>query len=164
MSWIKKFFKKLIYQERSPEKLAISFCIGNYIAFSPFPCLHTVMVFLFSWLFKLNLGVTLASSCFINNPWTLIPIYAADYAFGHWLVKSVFNFNFTHLDPWWMSYINNFCEKTIGVAKPCIWSFLIGGNVLGVVLSFLLYPIMKKIFAYYLSVEFGTAYENNYTK
>lgn len=164
MVWAKNFLKKLMQQERSPEKLALSFCVGNYIAFSPFPFFHTVMVFLFSWLFKLNLGVTFATSCFINNPWTMIPVYGADYALGYWLVYKVFNLNIYHYNPWWMYSINNLCEGTLGIAKPCIWSFLIGGNLLGIGLSLLLYPIMKKVFAYYLAVEFGTAYENNYTK
>lgn len=164
MAWIKKFFKKLLYQERSPEKLALSFCMGIYIAFSPFPGLHTVMVFLFSWLLRLNCGVTLASSCFINNPWTLFPIYGGDYAFGYWLVYKIFHINLSQWEPGWMHSINIFCENSLGIAKPCIWSFLIGGNILGIVFALLLYPIMKKIFAYYVALEFGTAYENNCTK
>jgi uncharacterized protein (DUF2062 family) len=164
MVWVKNFFKKLIYQERSAEKLALSFCIGNYIAFSPFPGFHTLMVFLFSWMFSLNLGVTFASSCFINNPWTMIPVYGSDYIFGYWLLHKVFNLNFEVFEPWWMYYINMFCEKTLGIAKPCIISFIVGGNILGIGLSILLYPLMKRVFAYYLTLEFGTAYESNYTK
>lgn len=164
MLWLKNFLKKLIYQERSPEKLAFSFCMGIYIAFSPFPGLHTVMVFLFSWLFRLNLGVTFTSSCFINNPWTMIPIYGADYGLGYFLVYKLFKFDLAIFDPWWMGYINYFCEKTLGIAKPCIWSFLLGGNLLGIGLALLLYPIMRKIFANYLAIEFGAAYENNFTK
>ncbi len=164
MSWIKNFLKKLIHQEKSPEKLALSFCMGNYIAFSPFPGLHTVMVFLFSWLFRLNFGVVFASSCFINNPWTLIPVYGVDYTFGYWLVYKVLHLNLEQFEPSWMHAITIFCANTLGIAKPCLWSFLIGGNILGIGLSLLLYPIMKKIFSYYLALEFGTAYENNFTK
>lgn len=164
MEWIKKFIKKLIYQERSAQKLALSFCIGAYIAFSPFPCFHTLMAFLFAWLFSLNLGVTFASSCFINNPWTMIPVYGADYGFGYWLLYKIFNVNPINFEPSWMHYINVFCEKSLGIAKPCLWSFLLGGNVLGICLGLLLYPIMKKVFSYYLAHEFGQTYEGNYTK
>lgn len=164
MEWIKQFLKKIIYQERSPEKLALSFCIGNYIAFSPFPFFHTAMVFLFCWLFRLNFAVTLASSCFINNPWTLIPVYGADYFFGYWLLYKVFNLNIAYYDPWWMQPINTFCISTLGIVKPCIFSFLIGGNILGIGLSFLLYPFMKRIFTYYITAEFGTVHENSYSK
>lgn len=164
MEWVKKFFKKLVYQERSAQKLAISFCIGVYIAFSPFPGLHTLMVFLFAWLLNLNFGVTFATSCFVNNPWTMIPVYGADYGLGYWILYKFFHINMGNFDPSWMYYINRFCEQTLGIAKPCIWSFLLGGNLLGIALGLILYPIMKKIFSNYLAVEFGTAYENNYTK
>lgn len=164
MTYIKNFFKKLIYQERSPERLALSFCMGTYIAFCPFVGLHTAMVFLLSWLFRLNWGVTLASSCFINNPWTLIPVYGLDYWVGYNLVYKVLQLDLSWINPWWMHSIQFFCEKNLGIAKPCIWSFLIGGNLLGIGLALLLYPLMKRIFMYYVAAEFGTVYENNYTK
>lgn len=161
---IKNFIKKMIYHERSPEKLALSFSMGTYIAFSPFMGFHTVMVFLFTWIFGLNLGVTLASSCFINNPWTMIPVYSAGYGFGYWMMHNLFNINTIFLEPAWMMSVNNFFEHTIGFAKPCLWSFLVGGNILGIALGLFLYPLMKRIFAHYVAAEFGTPYENNYTK
>lgn len=161
---LKKFIKKLIYQERSPEKLALSFSIGAYIAFSPFPGLHTVMVFLFTWIFGLNFGVTLASSCFINNPWTMLLVYSAGYGVGYWMLHRLFDFNMILLESEWMNCVNRFFENTVGIAKPCLWSFLLGGNILGIGLALILYPIMKKVFAYYVALEFGTAYENNYSK
>lgn len=162
--YLKKFIKKLIYQERSPEKLALSFSMGTYIAFSPFLCLHTAMVFCFTWIFGLNFGVTLASSCFINNPWTMIPVYSAGYSVGYWLLHRLFDWHWVLFEPQWMGWVNGFFETTLGIAKPCLWSFLLGGNILGLLLALVLFPIMKKVFAYYVAIEFGTAYENNYSK
>ncbi len=161
---LKKFIKKLVYQERSPEKLALSLSMGTYIAFSPFLCLHTAMVFLFTWIFGLNFSVTLASSCFINNPWTMLPVYSAGYGLGYWILHKVLDFDLFLAEPQWMHSINVFFENTIGIAKPCLWSFLLGGNILGIVLGVILFPIMKKVFAYYVALEFGTTYENNYSK
>ncbi len=141
------YLKKFVYKERSAQKLALSFCIGNYIAFSPFLFLHTFMAFASIWFFRLNPAVTFAAAYGINNPWTLVPVYMADYAFGYWLVHKVMCIEFLMTSPSWMDFINRFFETNLGMAKPCIWSFLIGGNLLGIITSIILYPIMKKFFA-----------------
>ena len=83
----KNFFEKLVLKERSPRILALSLCIGVYIAFCPFVGFHTVLVFALSWILSLNFSVTLASSVFVNNPWTMVPIYSVDYVFGDWIFK-----------------------------------------------------------------------------
>lgn len=46
-----------------------------------------------------------------------------------------------------IQYINYSFEVTFGLPKPCIWSFLIGGNILGLVTSLMLYPIIRGLFA-----------------
>ena len=146
LNWIKKFFLKLILHERSPDKLAISFCVGNYIAFSPFICFHCIMVFAFSWMFRLNLAVTFATTYFINNIWTAIPVYTADYIFGHWLVYKLFHLNLEPFTPRWMQAITLFLEQKLGLPQPCFWSFLIGGNILGIIISIAVYPGIQRLF------------------
>ncbi len=141
------YLKKFVYKERSAQKLALSFCIGNYIAFSPFLGLHTVMVFIAVWLFQLNFPITLAVAYAVNNIWTAVPIYTLDYAFGYWLVHKVMRIKMLTYSPSWMAFINNFFELKLGLAKPCLWSFLIGGNLLGILTSLMFYPIVKKLFA-----------------
>lgn len=147
MNKLNRFLKKLITYESSPTKLTYAFCIGTYIAFSPypFPFGHTGLVFLFAWLLGLNLTVTWVTSVFINNPWTMIPVYGSDYIFGHWLIHSVCNIHPTN--PAWMISLNGFLEQTLGMPHFCLWSFLIGGNLLGIMLAAMLYPIMKPLFS-----------------
>ncbi len=151
------YFKKLAYEEKSPHKLALSFCMGAYIAFSPFPGLHTIMIFAFSVLFGLNLSVTFAAAYGINNPITLIPVYAADYGLGYWLLHKVLALDVAIINPWWMQSCSTFFEQKLGLALPCIWSFLIGGNILGIALAIILYPITKQVFNYCKSTETGTS-------
>ena len=146
LNWIKKFFSRLILHEGSPNKLALSFCVGNYIAFSPFIGFHGIMAFVFSWLFRLNLAVTFATAYFVNNIWTAIPVYTADYIFGHWLVHSLFRLNVDSFTPRWMDAISLFLEQKLGLPRPCFWSFLIGGNILGIIISIALYPGMQRLF------------------
>lgn len=162
------FFKRCILLERSPKRLAFAFCLGNYIAFSPFLGLHTIMVFICAWVFRLNLTMMLAVSMGINNIWTLVPIYMADYVFGYWFCNKVLHLNFSSLNHWLntvflpiieyipsfimirlidaVDYLYYFFEYKLCLAKPCVWSFLIGGNLLGIGISVILYPIMKKLF------------------
>ena len=75
----------LMQKEKCPKKLIFSSCVGVYVAFSPFIFFHTVMILLFGWLFALNIPVMFAVSWFINNPYTMVPVYALDCLFGDWL-------------------------------------------------------------------------------
>jgi len=143
---LKKFLMGLVLNERSPQKLARAFCLGVYIAFSPFPGFHTAMVFALSWVFGLNVAVVLASSYLINNPWTMIPVYMADYIFGNWLCCTLLGTNMIDFNPVWMNSLAQWlCIKT-GIAHVSLASFLIGGNLLGIGLAVLLYPIMRYTF------------------
>lgn len=138
LGWNKflNFLKKILKSGASPKKLAISFCLGVYIAFSPFPGLHAVMMFFFSWLWGLNFPILFFATS-LNNPWTLIPFYSTDYFFGYWLIHDVFG---------WNPDFSISLAKVFGSGKICITSFLIGGNVLGVVSALLCYPLMLLLF------------------
>jgi uncharacterized protein (DUF2062 family) len=130
------FFKKIMNTEASPQKMAGSFAIGVYLAFLPLPGLHTVMMFFLKWLFSLNFPVLFIATS-INNPWTLIPFYSADYFFGYWLIHNFFGCNPDY-------YIS--LEKVFGSGKFCVISFLIGGNVLGIAAALLSYPTVCILF------------------
>lgn len=143
---ISHYFKQFVAHEKSAQKLALSFCIGNYIAFSPFLALHTVMIFLSVWLFGLNPAVTFAVAYGVNNPWTAIPIYTIDYFFGYSILHWLLHIDTAYYTPGWVNIISNFCEQRLGIATPCFWSFFIGGNLLGFLTSLILYPFIKRIF------------------
>ena len=132
----KNIFKKAIMAGATPHNLTRSFCMGLYIAFSPFPGAHTVMMVATKYLFNLHFP-TLFLATSINNPWTMIPFFSFDYAFGYWFVHSVLKW-----EPTWIISL----EKFFGVGKICVWSFLIGGNLLGIIAAILFWPVMKKLF------------------
>jgi len=132
----KDFFKNALTSGCTPERLTRSFCIGIYIAFSPFPGAHTIMMFAAKYLFDLHFPTLFFATSF-NNPWTMVPFFSADYAFGYWFLHS-----FIGWDPGWAISL----AKVFGSGTICIWSFLIGGNVLGIAGAALSYPIMSIIF------------------
>lgn len=133
---IKKIFTNAIRSGSSSEKLTLSFCVGLYIAFAPFPGVHTVMMFAATWMFGLNFPIVFLATS-VNNPWTMIPFYSLDYFFGHWLVHNIMGWNPTMVIS---------IAKVFGLGNICLWSFLIGGNILGILVAFLFYPLVKFIF------------------
>ncbi|MBU1007906.1 DUF2062 domain-containing protein [Candidatus Dependentiae bacterium] len=133
---VKSIFRKAIKSNSSPTKLAFSFSIGLFIAFTPLPGAHTLLMLSANWLFGLNFPMLfLATSC--NNPWTMIPFYAFDYSFGYWFVHS-----FLGWSPSWVISL----EKIFGSGKICLWSFFVGGHILGIIVAFISYPIMLRVF------------------
>lgn len=133
---IQELFHKALHEGWTVKKLTLSVAVGMYIAFSPFPGAHLLMMIAFKLLLKLNFPILLIVAS-LNNPWTMIPMYSVDYAFGYWLLHHVLGLHPT------------FCislHKFFGSGSICIWSFLVGGNIIGIVLALLSYPIFKVIF------------------
>lgn len=145
LNYIKNFLKRLIYGERSPKKLALSFSIGIFIAFSPFIGFHNIMIFFFSWAFGLNTLTTFAIA-HINNPITTIPCFSLCHMFGHWIVNDLLGVAVNFVNPYWVNYIIDKLNYYLGTPKICFWTFFIGANMLGLLLGLISYPIMKFIF------------------
>ena len=133
---LKDVFARAILSGCGSDRLTRSFCIGLYIAFSPFPGVHAVIMIASKYFFNLHFP-TLFIATSINNPWTMIPFYSFDYAFGYWLVHSLLGW-----EPSWVISL----ERLFGSGQICLWSFFLGGNVIGLIAALVGYPIMKIIF------------------
>lgn len=137
---IKEIFHKALHEGWTANRLAASVGLGIYVAFCPFFGAHTLMVVAFAWLFRLNLPILLIAAA-VNNPWTMIPIYTAGYVFGYWVIHQIF-----HLQSVWTFSL----ARIFGSGELCVWSFLIGGNILGIffgLISFIIfYFIFKRCF------------------
>lgn len=128
--------QKLLNEGWTAPKLAQSAAFGFYIAFSPFPGGHTIMMIIFKHFLKLNFPILFITTS-INNPWTMIPFFSFDYAFGYWLIHGVLG-----LDLEWTISLT----KIFGSGSICLWSFLLGGNLLGIIAGVVGYPIMLYTF------------------
>lgn len=133
---IKKIFKNALMSGCTVNKLAQSFSMGIFIAFFPIPGSHTVVMIIFKWLFGLNFPVLFFSTSF-NNPWTMVPFFTLDYFFGYWLMHE-----FLRIDPGWAISLG----KIFGNSKICLWSFFIGGNILGLFFAIVTYPFVYFMF------------------
>lgn len=142
---IEQIFSRFLGYEQCVERLTLSVCMGVYIAFCPFVGFHTALVFLFAWLFALNFAVMLSVSMLVNNPWTMVPVYGAGHLFGDWML-SWFGVNHYAWNPSWIMSFNSWARATIGLYGFSFWAFMIGGNILGIVLGVLSYSLIKPFF------------------
>ena len=133
---IKDIFNRELNNGGSPEKLALSVAIGLFIAWSPFIGGHMIMILISRWFFNLNFPVLFISAS-LNNPWTMVFFYTFGYFFGYWFTHSFLGWN----PSWSISLV-----KIFGVGKLCLWSYLIGGTLLGVLCALVFYPLMYLLF------------------
>lgn len=123
--------RQVLHLRESPQRTALAFSLGVFIAFSPAYGLHTIMVVLSTWIFGLNF-VALMAGAFINNPWTIVPILGATYWTGALLMgrTDVPEFNWHDLT------FTGVYQQILPYAVP----FALGGLVLSVIGALLAYP------------------------
>lgn len=122
----------------TPERIAISFAVGVFLAFSPFIGLHTILGLTIAFIFGLNRPAVLIG-VFVNNPWTILPIYTAGayvggYLFGFPARPALPSFQWSNL--WYLGYWRLVFEER-HVLKPLI----LGSCILSFVAAGISYPI-----------------------
>lgn len=143
---LKALLSRLAEKQNCPKKLSRSFCMGTYIAFSPFVGLHTVMIFALSWALGLECAAVFAAAWLINNPWTMLPIYALGYNTGEFILGTVCGLDTALYNPCWMQPVTTRLGALLGLSNLSFWSFIVGGNILGLCIACLLYPVIKRFF------------------
>jgi uncharacterized protein (DUF2062 family) len=148
LTQMRSFIERLIAQEQCPDKLAFTCALGVYIGISPLVGLHTVLTFASAWFFSLNIAALFAVSVLIHNPWTMMPVYAIDHIFGKWFF-SVLRIDYMQWDPAWFESCNLFLKEHTGINGLSLSAFFVGGNVLAIGASLMVYPIARRVFTNY---------------
>lgn len=149
-------FKNWVEQnlmKESPTKLAGSFAMGVFIAFSPYLGIQTLLIFLFGFLLKLNSKIIFTIVYVINNPWTMFPIIALDYMVGV-SVSQMLNIDLSKYNPSWMVSFNlwlnhkvgHYVSKYIDIPKLSFWTYMFGGHIVAISLGIITYFIMRYMF------------------
>lgn len=154
--YIKKIIDTFILAERSPQRLALSFCLGNSIAWMPLIPFQTPLLLVMAKFLGLNVTVAVAALYLINNPLTMVFFYIADYVFGKWLLSSLFtcaDLPNPAIVEHFLHYISRFIDfkNYLGTDTICFWYLLIGGIVLPVVVTLIVYPFVLVFFRYLLT-------------
>lgn len=134
---------RIIKDLHCPHKMALSISAGIYIAFSPFIALHTVMVIAAAYIWNLNGPVMFVVSNAINNPWSLLIIYGLDYGFGIFIFR-LFGINSAALNPAWLTTLIEYCKNYLHIPEFSLWAFMLGGNLLGILVSMISYPYIYR--------------------
>ena len=137
-------FRRLLAIDDPPERTALAFSIGVFIAFSPFLGLHTIMATVVAFAFRFN-KIAIYTGTFINNPiLTLVPIIIISYAVGAFILGRPLSIPEEGVellrDPHLFSgdyYRRLFVQSWNNI----VWPFAIGGTVLSVVCSVVAYPL-----------------------
>ena len=140
-------FRRLLALDDPPERTALAFSIGVFIAFSPFLGLHTIMATVLAFAFRFN-KVAIYAGTFINNPFlTLVPIIVASYAVGAFLLGRPVGLPAEGAqllrDPHPLSaaYWAEMFARGWDVLLP----FAVGGTLLSVVCSLAAYPVTLRL-------------------
>ena len=136
-------FRRLLAIDDPPERTALAFSIGVFIAFSPFLGLHTILATLIAFIFRFN-KVAIYTGTFLNNPpLTLVPIIIASYAVGALLMgrpmripdEGVELLKSPHLLTG--DYYRRLFVQSLDILEP----FALGGMILSIVCSLIAYPL-----------------------
>jgi uncharacterized protein (DUF2062 family) len=78
---LRRALEKLLKIDDTPPRVALAFGVGLFIAFFPLLGIHTAMALGVGFAFRLS-RVALLAGAYVNNPWTLVPLYSAGTALG----------------------------------------------------------------------------------
>jgi hypothetical protein len=121
--YIRDRLHSIVKLDDPPHKLAFAFALGIFIAFSPWLGFHIISCIFFAGLFRVSKFVVLMTS-FVNNPWTIVPMYGFCIWFGIKITGEVLAVPHVAWN-----------ELTITTAytilKPYLWSYLAGTLVVG---------------------------------
>jgi uncharacterized protein (DUF2062 family) len=135
---VKNFLRRLLALDDTPERIALAFAVGVFLAFSPLLGLHTLLGVAVAFLFRLN-RVAVLLGVFVNNPWTLVPIYTA----GTYLGGMFLGFPASSGLPdfgWRQLWKARYWVELAGQWRLLL-PLVLGSSILAVLLALLSYPL-----------------------
>ena len=133
--------KALLTLGESPQKLKLAFAVGVFIAFSPLVGIHTVLGVAITWLFRFN-PVAVMVGVFINNPWTMVPIYGGGLWLGLQLWPPAADLPGIHFEG--LTFIDFLVQL-----KPYLIPFVLGCTLTGLVAALIGYGVMHMLISAY---------------
>jgi len=153
-------FRRLLAIDDPPERTALAFSIGVFIAFSPFLGLHTIMATVVAFAFRFN-KIAIYTGTFINNPFlTLVPIIIGSYAVGAFVLGRPIALPDEGLEllknP--QIFSGDYYRRIFVESWNIVWPFSVGATVLSVVCSGLAYPLTLRALRAYRRRKETTEY------
>jgi uncharacterized protein len=156
---LRSTFRRLLALDDPPERTALAFSIGVFIAFSPFLGLHTILATTIAFLFRFN-KVAIYAGTFINNPFlTLVPIIIASYAIGAFILNQPLRIPTEGIELLRNPHLltADYYRQLFRESWQIVWPFTIGAMVLSVVCSLIAYPVTLWLLKAHRRRKTGTA-------
>jgi uncharacterized protein len=138
---LKRAYEVLFHVGDTPHRTALAFGIGLWIAFSPLLGLHTVMALGIAFAFRLSRGAMLLG-VYINNPWTIAPLYIAGTTVGC-LLLNVPPEGLVEID--WEQDGMAFYRTLLEHLRPYLWPYVVGNTVVGVAAGLVGYVLLRTV-------------------
>lgn len=141
MSRLRQLGQTLLQVEDTPHRTALAFGAGVFIAFSPLLGIHWLLALGTAFAFRLN-KVAVLLGAYVNNPWTLAPMFLAGTALGCALL-GVSPEGLSSID--WHASGREFYRGLFEHLRPYLWPFVIGNTVLGIVSGACSYWLLRRV-------------------
>ena len=144
MRYVRDRIRSLFQLNDSPNKLALAFAVGMFIAFSPTIGLHTISCLVFAWMFRLN-KLVVFTAAFVNNPWSMVPLYG----FCLWFGIKITGISIGTPNIAWHALT---FSNAYDILRPYLWPFVVGTVVVGAVSA-----VFSYFFIYWAVVRYRRA-------
>jgi uncharacterized protein len=138
---VRKALQVLLHVEDTPHRIALAFGIGIWIAFCPLLGVHTIMALAIAFAFRLS-RVAILLGAYVNNPWTLAPLFLAGTVVGC-VLMGVSTDGLAAVD--WNLEGTEFYAALLESLRPYLWPFVLGNTVLGVAGGVVGYAILRRL-------------------
>ncbi len=139
-AWLGRL-RLLLQLEGSPDRIALSFAVGIFLAFFPLVGIHTGLALGLALAFRLN-KVAILTGAWVNNPWTLAPMYTAGTLLGCALF-GVSPASLGEVD--WSLHGRAFYNSLVEGFRPLLLPYVVGNLVAGVLAGLVTYFLLRKI-------------------
>jgi uncharacterized protein len=143
MAFLRRTAQILLQVEGSPSRVAAAFGLGVFIAFFSLLGIHTGLALLLAIVLRLN-RVAILVGAWINNPWTLAPMYSAGTLVGCLLLGVTPT---SPIDVNWHLKGRAFYSALAETLRPLVWPFVVGNLVLGTVAGLVAFLLMRSVLA-----------------
>jgi uncharacterized protein (DUF2062 family) len=141
MRWLAGSARVLGRVEGSPSRVAAAFGIGVFLAFFPVLGIHTGLALGIAVLFRLS-KVAILAGAWINNPWTIAPLYGAGTLLGC-LLLGVAPASPSAVD--WSLSGRAFYSALGTTLAPLVWPFVVGNLLLGAVGGLVGFVVLRAV-------------------
>jgi len=143
LGWLLRRLRVLLQVEDSPRRVALSFAIGVFVSFSPFLGIHTGMSLAIAFVFRLN-RVAILIGTWVNNPWTIAPVYTAGTLLGCALL-GVSPASLGEID--WALHGRAFYSALLEGFRPLLVPFFVGNTIVAAVAAVVTYLVALRVLA-----------------